>query len=108
MTQDQELFELCKKVHEVTGWNGNLGLKSFPEQFEGGMLPYYSSEYILGKLPPKIKGFYQYFSLKHLGGAYGGPVWTATYGKGMNCYGDTPLEVLLKLVLAIHKAGKLK
>jgi hypothetical protein len=130
---DNELFTLCKQVYEKTGWvnTENVFIKEWNDagKNENGIKikectnkvvptlsfaannmtsPFYTSDYLLEKLPPKITGFYQYFSLKRLAGAYETPPWTATYGKGMKFYADTPLKALLKLTLALAEAGELK
>jgi hypothetical protein len=128
---DNELFELCKQVYEKTGWKEPKNLQLYRPMTvhkndsnqeweivhniwsddtpfdEYDYIPLYTSDYLLEKLPPKITGFYQYFSLKRLAGAYETPPWTATYGKGMKFYADTPLKALLLLTLALDEAGQL-
>ena len=103
---NNELFELCKKVYERTGWDdladdhpwiterGVIGYK------RNGVSPVYDSDYLLDKLPPSVKNEFDggddYIIL------YKKKNWYADYmGQFMRCEADTPLKALLKLVLAL-------
>jgi len=106
---DNELFELCKEVHEHLAWDGHLAdwgdskLDSY-----GQLVPKYNSDYLLEKLPSGVcvqkdsamMGEKQFY------------VAAMVYFKGtpkeyrLNCGDKTsPLKALLKLVLALNDAG---
>lgn len=97
---DNELFELCKEVYELTKWETN---SMFIDN-----TPRYTSDYLLEKLPPTIKNEFDgdddYLMLYKKSGT-----WYADYiGQFLRCKDDTPLKALLKLVIALDEAGQLK
>lgn len=118
MSNDTELFELCKQVHEAMGWEGTdfnyyPGERSFftidradnKLRHAFVLSPLYTSDYLLEKLPGWID--------------HGRPIlrkanlnqWSASYDFGPHesyiARGSTPLKSLLKLCLALHKQGLL-
>ncbi|QEX10943.1 hypothetical protein F6X56_15070 [Rhodococcus erythropolis] len=108
MTQDQELFELCKEVYKrfpewKTGrhiWSMKRPVICKGDDFMDGMsFPLYTSDYLLEKL--------QSLMLIQLDNAAGR--WRAEYsdnaGFSTAVYADTPLKALLKLVIALANAG---
>lgn len=126
---DTELFDLCKKVYEKTGWdvNGDHYLLrptklnfDKPDKLENqeshgsdykwqigkdseGMwkakevIPLYTSDYLLEKLPPK-----SYCGKNNVG--YG-VAWKT--GTDYDQDADTPLKALLNLTLALKEAGEI-
>jgi hypothetical protein len=108
--KDQELFELCKKVYELTGWMMELGDKGYVntltdhprievmnQQFTAGWCPLYTSDYLLEKLKNYDLNMY-YF---HDEG------WRYSVNDGDYEVGsDTPIKALLKLTIALHEAGE--
>lgn len=109
---DNELFELCRRVLDLTGWDGygESHIKVFSDDME--LPPVYSSDYLLAKLPKDIRVDLE-------GSTYFAPLtldtdvksWDAYYARidaeSYLCTADTPLKSLLKLTLALHKAGEL-
>ena len=128
MKESNELFELCKQVYEATGWDGtekfwhslishdmkrwsDYKLQDYKPDSLFGMriVPLYTSDYLLEKLPYKI-------------GKANSAIWLRL-GKTRNsftvCYmgsdlvclydfeADTPLEALLRLTLNLHEEGLL-
>lgn len=116
-TQDEELFELCKQVHEDTGWDktdlnyypGNHSFfvidtsKNAPRHLKK-LAPLYNSDYLLEKLPfPSHIGRDSF-------------AWIAKWERGAGSSpfrqiwerADTPLKALLKLTLSLKQAGELK
>ena len=132
MKDSNELFELCKQVYEATGWDdtknvwslqhtGSVEEQMIKEEigaFEYSrepteclrmgqpvLAPYYTSDYLLEKLPYKI-------------GKANSAIWLRL-GKTRNSYtvcymgsdlvciydfeADTPLKALLKLTLKLHE-----
>ena len=111
---DNELFELCKEVYERTGWSAT---KEWIR--EDGLLvdynvwdtstPLYTSDYLLEKLPLKIKDTY-WFVLAPLDAK--DREWEANYYRYSDddnalpfINADTPLKAILKLVIALDDAG---
>lgn len=135
---DNELFELCKEVYEITEWeterfywsdtrNPDKYIESLrklqiidykPRWLNGKdnedkhVVPLYTSDYLLEKLPRNI-------------GSYGLEMWSYPSDDGVAFgYYDTlakrwhqtipqrgdrlPLKALLKLTIALHEAGELK
>ena len=101
--QASELFELCKKVYEKTGWKPT----DWQHGIEDGQ-PLYTSDYLLEKLPATVKNDFD-----------GGNDYIILYKKGKSWYADymgqfkrqksdTPLKALLKLTIALSEAGELK
>ena len=139
--QDNELFELCKQVYQATGWSGtdllfyhvkrakkdmrvigNKGIEYYgkslsnfnPKQDDNdAVIPLYTSDYILEKLPRTVKFYGDPSSMSGSGYSYLSierPVtsnWCASYryeGYPIHCgFGDTPLEALLKLTLKLYE-----
>lgn len=124
MSNNTELFELCKEVYEKTGWDNTLGgglrwllLRngdydtfrfSDAEAYQGSNaikdkwsdgIPLYTSDYLLEKLHGQIDiNLY----------SWAGGNWRADAGEGdFSRGGDTPLLALLKLTLALHEAKEL-
>ena len=116
---NNELFELCKQVHERTGWDeladdhpwiterGVIGYK------RNGVSPVYTSDYLLGKLPNKIKGKHStgWLILSQVNKATWSAGYEADHTEHIDDYkvewSDTPLKSLLKLTISLHKAGEL-
>lgn len=126
---DPELFELCKKVYErlpdwkhtdlylykrdgdERGWhyigNGNRGISygnmqsGFTLDEKDHLIPLYTSDYILEKLKNT-----RYLSLAYPS-VHKNDHWFAMWGMSRKGISDTPLKALLKLVIALHKAGEL-
>lgn len=119
----EELFELCKRVYEATGWddtqngyyniNGKEPLLYDKDNFDihkepwwGQMAylsPAYTSDYLLEKLPRSVENNYKPTLTpvvqKDWRAAYDsddGFVWRSEYS-------DTPLKALLKLTLKLHE-----
>jgi len=125
MSNDTELFELCKEVYEkFPEWNDTLqcvwnGKISMPEKsvvdygIESkytGYHPLYTSDYLLEKLPTKTRVEKHHImghpdKRKHLPDydVYNAYRHTATAQHWVQS--DTPLKALLKLTLALHEAG---
>lgn len=116
---DTELFELCKQVHEATGWNdplpahfneeGMFVLYGRPKRVIEGTIyiPLYTSDYLLEKLPRSVQYSGGQITLRVEVQWSGG--WHAHYGMydWHSAIGETPLKALLKLVIALDDAGEL-
>ncbi len=117
--QASELFELCKKVYELTSWkdthsrldDGNHTIRNEGNEVLLGskQVPLYTSDYILEKLPREIRN--QTIEVV----AYGDH-WEAAYSEARDALwdtaikshaADTPLLALLKLTIALSEAGEL-
>ena len=123
MSNDTELFNLCKTVYEQTGWRGTqseyetyFNTHNELSYFGDFQAPLYTSDYLLKKL--EVVGYVDGPSkgvelmMDHHNGwgwlahipeyyyKYGGDKWVG--------FSDTPLKALLKLTIALHKAGELK
>ena len=114
-----ETFELCKQVHERTGWqptdyfDGEYVITQEDADAggydDGQLLPLYTSDYLLEKLPSSLNDdeddTYRLTVHKVNGD------WLANYvydNVGMwHRYGSTPLLSLLKLTIALSEAGEL-
>ena len=122
MKDSNELFELCKQVYEATGWeqepdvsylykywdnHDELCVISI-EEADDSLVPAYTSDYLLEKLPATVKNDFD-----------GGNDYIILYKKGKSWYADymgqfkrqksdTPLKALLKLTIALSEAGELK
>lgn len=110
-TESRELFELCKKVYEATGWKDTeqyLWLddshhNTHPEwdtiersshDMGGKGTPLYTSDYLLEKLPFPTEIGRDSFT------------WIGKYenrGKQVWERAGTPLKALLKLTLKLHE-----
>lgn len=134
MSQDTELFDLCKEVYKRTRW-GKLGDKNTDFRFsmndqerivprhqigDGTVYlnstPLYTSDYLLEKLPKEVakKGIHWYLTISSRSTT---DTWMADYeyDEYDDRYyffdtnsADTPLKALLKLVIALDDAGELK
>ena len=119
--QAGEPFELCKEVYERTKWETtdwyDLDPDGKPVEYlcttedkidENDYVPFYTSDYLLEKLPNHIY-------LQH----YANDTWHASQlqptelrtadnaYQSINASSDTPLKALLKLCLALKEAGEL-
>ncbi|MDB5422554.1 MAG: hypothetical protein JWR59_2501 [Brevundimonas sp.] len=109
-TTDNELYELCKNIHDVTRWEP----KSLETHyFQDNDTPLYISDYLLEKLPYEVS--VHVAGLEVTSNGLGDSrnwlgEWVSGSGKKRINSGiaDTPLKALLKLTLAVHKAGELK
>lgn len=109
MSDDKELFELCKRVYEATGWTGThhvwhndttispvaCGYEEVKHAVH--FIPLYSSDYLLGRLPSEQYETLQLIKAKNY--------WRAGVGQMGSETSDTPLKALLKLTIALHDAG---
>ena len=129
---DKELFDLCKQVYEKTRWDEQPSAKLYLEKYyyndkdnltnavvekyktlyEQFVCPVYSSDYLLDKLPTKLKDKNQvitaWLSMDNLGD----DGWQYSYRPGpatpiLKALSDTPLKALLLLTLALSEAGEL-
>lgn len=105
---DKELFELCKRVYEATGWENDPYKKHInkAEKYEHryGESAIYTSDYLLEKLPRSYDGY------PVTVGSIGENDWQAWYYNedgNIQQIADTPLKALLKLTLALKEAGEL-
>jgi hypothetical protein len=133
---DNELFTLCKQVYEKTGWKEPKNLQLYRPMTvhkndsnqeweivhniwsddtpfdEYDYIPLYTSDYLLEKLPPRIRHRY-WFMLTPMDA--GTPTWEANYRRFSDdssifesVYGSSVLITVLKLTLALAEAGELK
>ena len=117
--QASELYKLCKKVYELTGWleddcnairdDGAVFHTSVDLVDAIGFTALYTSDYLLEKLPNKLGEKWLNLSPET---SYKG-LWIAEYqdNKQVSSYiyfANTPLKALLKLTIALSKAGELK
>lgn len=105
MSSDTELFELSKAVYEATGWYDAALVRPAVD-----LIPNYTSDYILEKLPKFVIVGAEEFWLKVT--PFTEESWSAIYGNSQSMRyhknADTPLKALLKLVIALNEAGELK
>ncbi len=108
--QASELFDLCKRVYELTSWkdtysrldDGNHTIRNEGNEVLLGskQAPLYTSDYLLDKLP----GFTNLYK-ESSGREYKAQV---QYGESLRrVWADTPLKALLKLTIALSEAGEL-
>ena len=114
-------YELCKELYELTGWehtkpssslnrwySANGSLVKFRSEKGNAVVPDYSTDYLLTKLPD-----YKIYPILELG-VYGR--WWAKYGYktktlevvkpgALYAVEDTPKTALLKLAIELAKAG---
>lgn len=125
MEAENEVFELCKRVYEATGWkNTEDGF------FDGGEVmpftdrigtyigasnfrcPLYTSDYLLEKLPVYSEDAEGMLSVTTRQGQERNG-WMAYYedvdgySVGAEGIGKSPLEALLRLTLKLHEEGLL-
>ena len=133
--QASELFSLCKKVYERTGWEDvrdfyhendtfdeetqtfkRNGVFSIVERKRADYnTPLYTSDYLLEKLPQSIDAgrsfavdmFLVLDRPKSLKYRYRAFYTAPSYGKRHEVVADTPLKALLKLTIALSEAGEL-
>ena len=126
--QVNELYELCKRVYELTSWkdtysrldDGNHTIRNEGNEVLLGskQAPLYTSDYLLEKLPDTI-GLYReertpdkWLAACEDGISYGGKhVECGDDECGCESYygeSDTPLKALLKLTIALLEAGRIK
>lgn len=132
MSNDTELFELCKEVYEKTEWRFRESSKSF--YLFGGeeeltetlkvsdidllmkqiafIAPLYTTDYLLEILPKNIEEFGGDTFYLSLGYTPDGKTSVASYSNydvdkvyQLKTNADTPLKALLKLTLALHEVG---
>ena len=102
--QASELFSLCKKVYESTGWQ--------PTDWQHGIVngqPIYTSDYLLEKLPRYIY-LQQSADGKSWGASQLQPTELRTAEnayQSINTSAGTPLRALLLLTLKLHEEGLL-
>lgn len=131
---DNELFELCKEVYKRhEGWDTTDFCYAYLENpYVKGLWaweviplhednvddvdewhPLYTSDYLLEKLPKRIKDTYGKAYWLTLSPIDGDGSWSACYEYENNDsnrieWSDSPLKALLKLTIALHEAGELK
>ena len=119
MEAENEVFELCKQVHEATGWEQSPNISQLYEYWDDydelcvisiedaddTLVPAYTSDYLLEKLPHTLSdndGDRYTITVHKVGDS-----WLANYtfdNVGMHhIYADTPLKALLKLTLKLHE-----
>ena len=118
--QASELFELCKKVYELTSWkdthsrldDGNHTIRNEGNEVLLGskQVPLYTSDYLLEKLPSSLndEGGDEYtLTVRKVSDS-----WLANYTFDnvamWHLFGDTPLIALLRLTIVLSKEGELK
>lgn len=116
MTQDQELFELCREVYKQSAWKQEPDISYLYkywddydelcvisiEEADDALVPAYTSDYLLEKLPAT-----------RLETWHNGHVVAKWFADGVPekvrnkilVESDTPLKALLKLVIALDDAG---
>ena len=128
--QASELFSLCKKVYELTGWKQEPNISFLYmywdnhdelcvisiEEADDTLVPAYTSDYMLEKLPPVVQDSYDK-KFRHI------QMWINGDGEAIACYvepydkefkgaytasSDSMLKALLKLTIALSEAGELK
>ena len=97
--QASELFKLCKKVYEKTGWKPT----DWQHGIEDGQ-PLYTSDYLLEKLPVCVVEKYQQVDNKW---AYSAKSYSYEKHMRLTEYEETPLKALLKLTIVLSKEGEL-
>ena len=122
MSNDQELFELCKEVYKKVGWGlEKVDLDFYFDEYgllrsrfqvlsitkwglPTGYVPVYTSDYLLEKLPKKV-------TLNVLEKVMDYEKWSVASWTGISdiveCGADTPLKALLRLTLALKESGEL-
>lgn len=119
--QASELFELCKKVYELTEWGDmqnrshtwtKINEKNKPQS----LCPLYTSDYLLEKLPEYVIEYDSYYEQdisNYLCVMKVPDGYVALYD-GLSLAhkvkvqrADTPLKALLKLTIALSEAGEL-
>ena len=105
---EHELFDLCKKVYELTGWSDETLEKMALSMADSELhteCPLYTSDYLLEKLPLENGN---HISMDIWSGGYWGACWQRNRRKRyVSVVADTPLKSLLKLTIALSEAGEL-
>lgn len=121
---DNELFELCKEVYErLDGWDNTEKCYAYIDEFNTGKKcwkviplhedniydvdewhPLYTSDYLLAKL--QVLDAETSLSWRAIEEWEASHCWIDDDFR-FNEYADTPLKALLKLAIALHKAGEL-
>ena len=110
MNNDNELFELCKEVFDITFWN-SIELEEF-EIGGGATVPLYTSDFLLEKLPYEVSVHVAGLEVTS-NGLGDSRNWLAEWASGsgkkrMNGgIAKTPRIALLKLIKALAEAGEL-
>ena len=112
MSVSNELFELCKQVYEAVKWKG-VGRKYINKPTEKDeWIPLYTSDYLLEKLPKKIKrdsstGWLVLSPMDSQGAWSVGyePDHTEHIDDYPMEWGESPVAALLKLTLKLHEEG---
>lgn len=107
-----ELFELCKEVSDLTGWqierwfcySDKKGWTVSDYAHGEKWVSAYNSDYLLEKLPEEYEG--DNFSLSIDTDPHERGKWEAGY-EDLFVNADTPLKALLKLTIALHEANAL-
>ena len=116
-----ESRELCKQVYEATGWPQELNISQLYEYWDDHdelcvisiedsddeLVPSYTSDYLLEKLPERIlidKQYRRWLSMDNLGS----DGWQFSYRAERTApiyasVADTPLKSLLLLTLKLHE-----
>ena len=117
MKESSELLDLCKQVYEATGWEQSPNISQLYEYWDnydelcvisiedadGALVPAYTSDYLLEKLPLEV-GNHIETGIWHGGFRYAS--WQPGRGRRyITVQSDTPLKALLKLVIALDDAG---
>ena len=120
MKENNELFELCKQVYKATGWGDTDSIiNSGGDRTSSGYLgkrlyeyfvPLYTSDYLLEKLPKKIKrdsstGWLVLSPMDSQGAWSVGyePDHTEHIDDYPMEWGESPVAALLKLTLKLHE-----
>ena len=116
--QASELFELCKKVYELTSWkdthsrldDGNHTIRNEGNEVLLGskQAPLYTSDYLLEKLVGNVgvEKIYSGQDVAYI--AFSIKLKNTPREWRLNSGGNTPLKALLKLTIALSEAGELK
>ena len=99
---DTELFELCKKVYKLTGWEAPETYKAEDGNPENDWQAY-DTDYLLEKLPFEE---HDLFLATNPGVGW----WVDSFDNEINIPrsdADTPLKALLKLTIALSDVGEL-
>lgn len=109
---EDELFDLCKEVYRRTNWDDDSLWHKTYEDYRPDLdisVPLYTSDYLLEKLPEHIS---KYGSMTMERGYMSGRTGAFRYKYSRDNReeltegtGVTSLKALLKLVLALDKAG---
>ena len=120
-TESNELFELCRKVYEATGWKQSQNISQLYEYWDDhdelcvisiedaddALVPAYTSDYLLEKLPSPLIFHNNDCAIEVRRTKKDKYMWSAnirhSYGQFFKQLSDTPLKALLKLALKLHE-----